>query len=93
MAPRKLSDLNNMFERVVGFIIPLLGISLFVMLIIGGFKFITSGGDPKAVEEAKKTITWAVGGLVLASLAYFILILIYKFTGQASILQFNIFKP
>lgn len=41
-----------------------------VMLIVGGFKYVTSGGDQNTVKSAKNTIQYAVIGLVVAILAY-----------------------
>ena len=54
---------------------------LFILLLSAGFKFITSGGDPKATESAKKTLTSAIAGLVIILLSYIILLLIKKITG------------
>ena len=51
------------------------------MFIVGGFKYVTSGGDPKKVQAAQATLTYAILGLVLALLAWFILVFIEKFTG------------
>ena len=65
------------------------GIVLFVMLIIGGFRYITAGGDPKGIEGAKKTLTYAIAGMVLVALSYLIINFIASFTG-ANITDFNI---
>lgn len=46
---------------------------LFIMFAIGSFKFLTSLGSPDKMEEAKKTFTWAVIGLVVYVSAYVIL--------------------
>ena len=48
------------------------GIAL-VLLIYGGIKFITAQGDPEAVEEAKKTITAALTGLLVIFFSILIL--------------------
>lgn len=77
----KISDLGILFERVVGYALGLAGIVLFILLIIGGFKFITSGGDPKAVEGARKTLTSAIAGLVIILVSYLVLVLISNITG------------
>lgn len=89
MEPPQLSDLTGIFENAVGAILSLAGIVLFVLLITGGIKYITSGGDPKAVEGAKKTITYAIGGLLVILLSYLILVLIENITG-AKVTQFKI---
>lgn len=38
-----------------------------IFLIMGGFKWIMAGDDPKALQNAQTTIFWAVVGLVLAA--------------------------
>lgn len=88
-APAKISDLETVFGNVVRAALGFAGIVLFILLLVGGFKYITSGGDPKAAEGAKKTLTYAIGGLVLILLSYLILVLIYKITG-VDVTQFNI---
>ena len=40
------------------------------MLIWGGIRYVLSGGDSGAVSSAKKTILYAVVGLIVAILAY-----------------------
>lgn len=55
----------NVFSFVVGFI-------AIIMIIIGGLKYITSGGDPNSVNGAKNTILYAAIGLVIVALAQFI---------------------
>jgi hypothetical protein len=76
-----ISDLQGIFESVVSAAMALAGIVLFILLLTGGFKYITSGGDPKAVEGAQKTITYAIGGLLVILLSYLILVFIRQITG------------
>jgi len=57
------------------------GIALFIMLLAGGFKYLTSGGDPKTAESAQKTITYAILGLALLLGGWLILLFIKEFTG------------
>ncbi len=87
-----LSNLTYVFGRIVSILIPIGGIVLFVMLIIGGFYFITSSGDPRKVEGAKSTITYAIGGIVLLALAFLIIQIIAFFVGVPTILNFNIYS-
>ena len=87
----KLSDLEGVFGNVLRVALGLGGIVLFIMLISGGFKYITSGGDPKGVEEAKKTLTYAIAGMVLLALSFLILRFIEQFTG-AEVTKFRIFQ-
>ena len=93
MEPAKLSDLETVFESVVTSLLALGGIVLFLMLLSGGFKYLTSGGDDKAVAGAKATLTYAIGGLVMLAGSFIILKIIGTFTGTDLILtNFTIFK-
>ncbi len=67
-----------------------IGLAGFVMMIVGAFKYLLSGGNAKGIDEGQKTMTYAVVGLVVALSAYFILNIIANFTGVQSILQFRI---
>lgn len=86
-----ISDLECVFGNVIGAALGFAGIVLFILLLSGGFKYITSGGDPKALEGAQKTITYAIGGIVLILLSYLILVLIKTITG-VDITQFKVFQ-
>ena len=52
-----------------------------IFLIIGGIKWITSGGDKTAVEAARNTITSALIGLLIVFAAWAIIKLIEYFFG------------
>ena len=50
-------------------------------LIIGGIRWITSGGDKAKLESARGTITAALIGLIVSFLAYFFLnVVVFLFT-------------
>lgn len=78
--------------QILHIAVRLAGIAVFIMLIIGGFKYLTSGGDSKAAESARKTITYAILGLVLILLSWFILRFIETFTG-VTVTQFTFPSP
>jgi hypothetical protein len=40
------------------------------MIIVGGIKYTTSGGDTKAITSGKDTLVYAVIGLVISIMAY-----------------------
>jgi len=88
----KISDLGEIFNKVVSYILGLAGIVFFVLLVVGGFKYITSGGDPKAAEAAKGTLTSAITGLVIILISYLVLALITKLTG-VDVTNFKITLP
>lgn len=87
--PAQISDFTIVFENAIRSFLTLAAIVLFIMLISGGFKFILSGGNPEAAAGAKRTITYAIGGLIVIASAYLILVIIEEITG-AKVTEFNI---
>lgn len=90
--PASFIDIEYVFKNVVGIILGFVGIVFFILLISSGLKFMTSGGDPKALEGAKKTLTLAIGGLILIVLTYLILVLIWQITG-VDVRTFKVVQP
>lgn len=58
------------FKTISNIIIFLVGAVSVIVIIYGGFLYVTSTGDAKRVESAKSTILYAVVGIVVAILAY-----------------------
>lgn len=78
-----------LFEIIIKAVVGFALLAVFIVLIIGGFKFLTSGGDPKAAASAKSTLTYAVFGLVGLVIIWLILKFVEVFTG-VSVTQFVI---
>jgi len=57
-------------ERIAGMIFTLLIAISLIVLAYAGFLFVTAGGDAEKVGEARKTITYAILGLIVAGLAW-----------------------
>lgn len=85
--------LEPMFTNVVRAVMALTGVGLFVMLVVGGFNFLLSGGDPKKLEAARGTLTNAIIGLVVIVLSFLIILTVSKFTGVDKVTQFSIPLP
>lgn len=69
------------------------GLVAFAFIIIGGFRYITAGGDDKEIEAAQKTLTYAVLGLFLVAISYIILRIIsghFFPSDPAALFQFKI---
>lgn len=49
------------------------GVIAVIMVIVAGFKYITSGGDSAKVTSAKNTLIYALIGIAVAVLAQFII--------------------
>ncbi len=69
------------FQRFVVGALTLAGIAAVIFIILSGIKFLLSGGDAKQVEGARKTLTYAIIGLVVILLASFIVNIIAYVSG------------
>ena len=67
---RATTDIDTTFKDAVNFLLYLIGAIAVIMLIFGGFRYVTSGGDGSAITSAKNTILYAVIGLAVAIIAY-----------------------
>jgi len=80
------------FSNIVTVILYFAAVVLFVMFLIGGFNYLTSGGNPKKAEAAKNTLTYSIGGMIVLVLAFLILRFIQVLTG-APITTFRVYQP
>jgi len=64
--------LNSLIKQVVNIFSAVVGVVAVIMIIVGGFRYITSGGDTGNVTTAKNTILYAIIGLVVVVFAQFI---------------------
>lgn len=67
--------------NIITVLLVLAGLVAVFIIIYSGLKFVTSGGDPKQAEGARKTLTFAVIGLVVVMLVFIIVPAIAKVTG------------
>ncbi|USN96553.1 MAG: hypothetical protein H6797_05850 [Candidatus Nomurabacteria bacterium] len=61
---------GGIFRTITNVLLFLIGAISVIMLIIGGIRYVVSGGDSTAVQNAKNTILYAIVGVVVAILAY-----------------------
>jgi type IV secretion system pilin len=76
------SGISSVITLVVNIMSLLLGAVAVIMIIIAGFKFVTSGGETAKVSSAKSTILYAVVGLVVAIMAKVIVYFVLSKTNQ-----------
>lgn len=60
---------NKAIRLVINIFSFIVGVIAVIMIIVGGFKYITSGGESSNVGSAKNTILYAIIGLVVVALA------------------------
>ncbi len=66
------SDLQGLLNQVINIFSLVVGVIAVIMIIVGGLRYITSGGDSGKVSAAKTTIIYALVGLVIVALAQLI---------------------
>lgn len=71
----------NLVSNAVSVVLILSAIAFFVMLVMGGVQWLTSGGDKTKVQAAQTSITNAVIGLAIVASSYAIYSLILYFFG------------
>lgn len=84
----KLADktIGEIISLLLPYIFVLAGIILFGYLIMGGFAFLTSAGDPEKIKTAQKKLVNAIIGFVIIFAAYWLMQILQEVLG-ISILQ------
>lgn len=68
--PENLFGDAGVFKQITNVVLYIVGVIAVIMLIIGGIKYVVSGGDAKKVTDAKNTVLYAIIGLIIAFLAF-----------------------
>lgn len=77
------STVQGVVDKVINIFSWVVGIVSVIMIIYGGFRYITSGGDSAGVTSAKNTILFAIVGLVIVALAQIIVKFVIGTVGSA----------
>jgi len=88
-----LKCLEGVTDSIFKGIIALIIIGMFIMMLMGGMRYVTAGGDQKAIDSARKTITYAVTGVVFALAGYYLLNVLGNTVGLANLLRFELPQP
>lgn len=79
--PAGVLQLQELFTRIINLSVGIAFIALLIVLAWASIKFLTSGGDAKAIGQASQAITWGLLGILFLVLVWLILQLIKAFTG------------
>ena len=63
------NKINDLVHTIINLLSAIVGIVAVVMIIVGGLRYITSGGNDTSVTSAKNTILYAIIGLVIVAMA------------------------
>lgn len=69
---------NSMVANIISVMLYGIGIGAVIMIVVGGFKYVTSNGDSNNIQSAKNTILYAVIGLVVAILGQAIVLFVTR---------------
>ena len=78
------SDLRTTAVGVIQSLLGILGILALVIILLGGFRWMTSGGNEDGVQSAKKTIGAGIIGLAIILFAYAIVSFIFNVLGKTT---------
>lgn len=73
--------IGDIVSALLPYIFTISGIILLLYLIYGGFQYMMSRGDPKAMQAAQGKITTAIIGFVIVFIAYWLVQLLGRILG------------
>lgn len=77
--PTLEGNIEPIIERVTGYLFPIATLLSLIFVVIGGYMWIISGGDPGRTKQAQGTLTWAILGLVVVLVIFGILRIVINF--------------
>ena len=67
--PLTTERFEDIINNIIDFLFKIIVVLAPLMIVIGGFMFFTSGGDPKKVSQARNLMIWAAVGFAVILLA------------------------
>lgn len=62
-------NIDNTIAKFVNVFSVIIGVIAVIMILVGGFRYITSAGNTEKLSQAKNTILYALIGLIVVALA------------------------
>ena len=75
--PTSGAGLIGFIQDVTDWIFVIMLVGSIVMVIFAGWQFITGGGDPQSVAQARNKLMWAAVGIIVAAMARAIPLAVY----------------
>ena len=66
------TSITDILIVIINILLAIAGLVAVIFLIVGGFRYITAGGNEEASDSAKKTIVNAIIGIVIIILSFVI---------------------
>jgi hypothetical protein len=77
--------IGTVVSALLKYIFPIAGFALLLYLLYGGYHMMLSRGDPKAIQDAKAKITYALAGFAIIFVAYWVVQLVARILGLTDI--------
>ncbi len=75
------TSLGEVLASIINALLLFAGAVAVLFLIIGGFRYVVSTGNPEQVDAARKTILYAILGLIIIFIAFVLTRLIQQYLG------------
>lgn len=69
---------NGLIIKVTNIVALVAGAAAVILIVIGGIRFMTAGGDSQKITDARKTVTGALIGIAVIVLARTIIVFVVK---------------
>jgi len=76
--PTKVNNANELIVAIIKWLMGILGALAVVAIVYSGIMYITAGSDQAKSESAKKNLVWAIIGVIIIAVSFFIVELIAK---------------
>ena len=77
-------SINDTIAWVVNLISVVVGVAAVIMVLVGGVRFVSSGGNEDSIKGAKSTVTYALVGLLFVAVAQLIVHFVLYHVTQAT---------
>lgn len=72
------SSITSLISSIVQVLSFVVGVAAVIMIILAGFKYITSGGDTNGISSAKNTLLYAIIGLLIVASAQLLVKFVFE---------------
>lgn len=79
--------ISDIINAIVLIVFPVAGFALLIYLIVGGYRYLLSGGDPKSIQAAKGVISQALVGFLIIFFAFWIVVITAEILGLQPIID------
>lgn len=62
-------SVNHLISAIINIFSFIIGVTAVIMIMVGGFRYITAAGDSSKITSAKNTVIYAIVGLIIVAFA------------------------